>query len=140
MHIWLGEAIALTKTTKGWETSRRDSSTTDWFHRSRRRTVGELLLRPGLPEYGSRLNRHTELHPIVRERFRGQVAIVTGGGNGIVFAHDSGQRSRSIVFDMRDTSQIPTIAEDWFLAFNVKKQRTAVRAPQLDFCRSSVGN
>jgi hypothetical protein len=34
------------------------------------------------------------------------------------FADDSGQRSGSIVFDMKDTSQIPAVAEPWFLAFN----------------------
>ena len=35
-------------------------------------------------------------------------------------ADDSGQRSGSIVFDMTDTSQIPAVAEPWFLAFNAK--------------------
>ena len=33
-------------------------------------------------------------------------------------ADDHGNRSGSIVFDMKDTSQIPAIAEPWFLAFN----------------------
>jgi hypothetical protein len=36
------------------------------------------------------------------------------------FADDNGNRSGSIVFDMTDTSQIPEIAEPWFLAFNAK--------------------
>ena len=36
------------------------------------------------------------------------------------FADDDGQRSGSIVFDMQDVSQIPAIAEPWFLAFNAK--------------------
>jgi len=36
------------------------------------------------------------------------------------FADDEGQRSCSIVFDMKDPSQIPAIAEPWFLAFNAK--------------------
>src|ERR1700686_2324725 len=36
------------------------------------------------------------------------------------FPDDDGQRSGSIVFDMKDTSQIPEIAEPWFLAFNAK--------------------
>jgi hypothetical protein len=36
------------------------------------------------------------------------------------FADDEGQRCGSIVLDMKDTSQIPAIAEPWFLAFNAK--------------------
>src|SRR5262245_4189843 len=36
------------------------------------------------------------------------------------FADDSGQRSASIVFDMKDASEIPAVAEPWFLAFNAK--------------------
>ena len=39
-------------------------------------------------------------------------------GSGLFFADDDGQRSASIVFDMKDTSQIPGVAEPWFLAFN----------------------
>jgi len=34
------------------------------------------------------------------------------------FADDDGQRSCSIVFDMKDPSEIPAVAEPWFLAFN----------------------
>lgn len=36
------------------------------------------------------------------------------------FADDEGRRSGSIVFDMTDTSEIPAVAEPWFLAFNAK--------------------
>ena len=36
------------------------------------------------------------------------------------FADDNGNRSGSIVFDMKDTSDIPAVAEPWFLAFNAK--------------------
>lgn len=36
------------------------------------------------------------------------------------FADDNGNRSGSIVFDLKDTSQIPAVAEPWFLAFNAK--------------------
>jgi|SRR5579864_409086 len=36
------------------------------------------------------------------------------------FADDSGNRAGSIVFDMKDTSEIPAVAEPWFLAFNAK--------------------
>jgi hypothetical protein len=46
------------------------------------------------------------------------------------FTDDSGQRSGSIVFDMTDTSQIPAIAEPWFLAFNAQISFRPVMNPQ----------
>jgi len=45
-------------------------------------------------------------------------------------ADDDGQRSCSIVFDMKDTSQIPALAEPWFLAFNAKISLRPVMNPQ----------
>jgi len=36
------------------------------------------------------------------------------------FADDNGNRSGSIVFDLKDPSKIPAVAEPWFLAFNAK--------------------
>jgi hypothetical protein len=46
------------------------------------------------------------------------------------FADDSGQRSGSIVFDMKDASQIPAVAEPWFLAFNATVSLRPVMSPQ----------
>ena len=46
------------------------------------------------------------------------------------FADDSGNRSGSIVFDMKDSSQIPAVAEPWFLAFNAKISFRPVMNPQ----------
>jgi hypothetical protein len=46
------------------------------------------------------------------------------------FADDNGNRSGSIVFDMKDTSQIPAIAEPWFLAFNAKVSLRPVMNPE----------
>jgi len=46
------------------------------------------------------------------------------------FADDSGQRSGSIIFDMQDASQIPAVAEPWFLAFNATVSLRPIMNPQ----------
>ena len=46
------------------------------------------------------------------------------------FADDDGHRAGSIVFDMKNTSEIPAIAEPWFLAFNAKVSLRPVMNPQ----------
>jgi hypothetical protein len=53
------------------------------------------------------------------------------------FADDDGNRSGSIVFDMTDSSQIPSIAEPWFLAFNAKLSFRPVMNPQ-DLAKASA--
>jgi hypothetical protein len=46
------------------------------------------------------------------------------------FTDDNGNRSGSIVFDMKDSSQLPAVAEPWFLAFNAKVSCRPVMNPQ----------
>ena len=46
------------------------------------------------------------------------------------FNDDNGNRSGSIVFDMKDSSQIPAVAEPWYLAFNAKVSFRPVMNPQ----------
>ncbi len=46
------------------------------------------------------------------------------------FTDDNGQRSCSVVFDMKDPSQIAAAAEPWFLAFNAKVSFRPVMNPQ----------
>src|ERR1700752_1528142 len=54
------------------------------------------------------------------------------------FADDNGNRSGSIVFDMKDTSQIPSIAEPWFQAFNAKVSFRPVMSPE-DLAKAAPG-
>jgi hypothetical protein len=45
-------------------------------------------------------------------------------------ADDNGNRSASIVFDMQDSSQIPALAEPWFLAFNAHVSFRPIMSPE----------
>jgi len=53
-------------------------------------------------------------------------------------ADDNGNRSGSIVFDLQDVSQIPAVAEPWFLAFNAKVSIRPVMTPQ-DLAKGGPG-
>lgn len=56
-------------------------------------------------------------------------------------ADDHGQRSGVIVFDLQDASQIPAVAEPWFLAFNAKVSIQPVMTPQdLGKAGASIGD
>jgi hypothetical protein len=46
------------------------------------------------------------------------------------FTDDDGQRTGFIVLDMKDASQIPAIAEPWFLAFNASIELHPVMIPE----------
>jgi hypothetical protein len=45
------------------------------------------------------------------------------------FTDENGNRSGSIVFDMKESSQIPSIAEPWFQEFNAKISFRPVMSP-----------
>ena len=56
------------------------------------------------------------------------------------FADDDGNRSASIIFDLKDTSDIPAIAEPWFLAFKAKVSfRPVMNVEDLARAAPSIG-
>jgi hypothetical protein len=48
----------------------------------------------------------------------------------VYFAADNGQRTAFIFLEMEDASQIPSIAEPWFLAFNASIEVQPVMVPK----------
>lgn len=54
------------------------------------------------------------------------------------YADDEGNRCGSVVFDMHDTSQIPAVAEPWFLAFKAKLTFRPVMNPA-DLAKGAPG-
>lgn len=48
----------------------------------------------------------------------------------VYFAADNGRRTGFIFLEMKDASQIPAIAEPWFLAFNASIEIQPVMVPK----------
>ena len=54
----------------------------------------------------------------------------------VYFTDDNGQRTGFIFLEMQDASQIPAIAEPWFLAFNAATEIHPVMIPE-DLARAA---
>lgn len=54
----------------------------------------------------------------------------------VYFTDDNGQRTAFLFLDMQDASQIPSISEPWFLAFNASVEIHPVMVPE-DLSRAS---
>ena len=48
----------------------------------------------------------------------------------VYFAEDGGQRTGYIFFDMKESSELPRVAEPWFLAFNASLTVRPAMTPQ----------
>lgn len=55
------------------------------------------------------------------------------------FAEDNGKRTGFIIFDLKDPSQLPAVAEPWFLAFNAHVEvRPAMNLDDLKKASSGI--
>ena len=56
----------------------------------------------------------------------------------VYFTDDKGQRTAFLFLEMQDASQIPAIAEPWFLAFNAQIELHPVMTPD-DLAKAAPG-
>ena len=95
-------------------------------HLSLRRKYMRMLLRVSIPvETGNAAAKAGTLGSTVE-----QILADLKPEAAYFFADDNGQRAGSIVFDMKDSSEIPAVAEPWFLAFNAKVSFRPIMNPQ----------
>jgi hypothetical protein len=75
-----------------------------------------MLLRASIPvETGNAAIKAGKLGPTIN-----QILAGVQHEAAYFYVDDEGQRCASVVFDMKDSSEIPGLAEPWFQALNAK--------------------
>ena len=85
-----------------------------------------MLLRAVIPtETGNAAVRHGTLGPTLN-----RILADLKPESAYFVATDSGERCAVIVFDMKESSELPKVAEPWFLAFNAQVTVRPVMTPE----------
>lgn len=84
-----------------------------------------FLLKVNIPvEAGNAAAKAGKLGPII------ETILADLKPEAAYFTDDNGQRTGFLFLDMQDASQIPAIAEPWFLSFNASIELHPVMVPQ----------
>ena len=86
-----------------------------------------MMMRVSIPvENGNTAAREGRLGPTI------QRILETIKPEAAYFSEENGQRTGYVFFDMKDSSELPSVAEPWFLAFNASLTvRPAMNAEDL---------
>jgi len=84
-----------------------------------------VMMKVNMPvETGNRAAKANKLGPTI------QAILAEQKPEAVYFAADNGQRTAFVILQMTDTSEIPRLAEPWFLAFNAAISFQPVMVPE----------